>query len=203
MNLLIIAILTVLANYIFKKVIEFIRVQDENLTLKTKEKVVIIISYLIFISLFLIKYRTSEFVFYYLTILYLVITAFIDFKTSDVYKIINIFMGINSIVYLLYLLSLNVDITENIGGILVTTILGIIFTKLDVWAWGDSEIFIVIAPFIATHGYIYILINFFISLVLSGIVNILRSIFTGFRLPTRQSFAPYITVSSLLVMFIR
>ena len=204
MRILIILILTILANYIFKKVIEFINSKDENIVLRKRDKIIIISSYLIFITMFLIKYSSSLiFVFYYLTILYLIITAFIDFKTQYVYCILNIYMGINSAISLLYLLITNVDITPNISGVLITCIVSIILSRLDVWGWGDTEIFMVISPIVATGGAIYIIWNFIISMVLSSVINISNMLFKGFKMPLRQAFAPYITVSSLLIMFVK
>lgn len=200
----IILILTILSSHIFEKVIKFISLQDENIVLKNSEKVIVIISYLIVIYLFSIKYRSNlVFIFYYLTILYLIITAFIDFKIKYVYCILNVFMGINSIIYLIYLLYINVNIVPNIKGILITLIISTIFSKLDVWGWGDSEIFIAIAPIIATGGIIYILINFIIAMALSGLINIIKVFFKGFKIPLRQAFAPYIMFSSLLIMFLK
>lgn len=205
MFLLIIAF-TILAIFIFKKVIFFINENDleVDLNLKKIDKNFILLAYFIFISMFFYKYKLSiAFVFYYITIVYLIITAYIDFKTRYIYTIINVFFGIISFLFLMYLISINIDIRDSIRGIFLTVIISVLFSKLKVWNWGDTEMFIVIAPIIATGGSIYILFNFFISMILSSISAIITFIFKGFKMQSRQAFAPYIAISSLILLFIK
>ena len=103
----------------------------------------------------------------------------------------------------MYLISINVDIRDSIEGLFLTVIISVLFYKLKVWNWGDTEMFIVIAPIIATGGSIYILFNFFISMILSSIAAIINFILKGFKMQSRQAFAPYIAISSLIILFIK
>lgn len=202
MKSIVLATLIILSVYIFKKVIDYISTYYDPIKITEKEKIIMIVFSVIFIDWLLIKFNIGLlFIFYYITILYLLITAFIDFKTQYIYTILNIFMACNSIAYLIYLYLNNQDVLVPLYAILVTSIICGASSILKIWNWGDTEVFIVISPIIATTSISHLYINFALAISLAGLTNLLISILKRFKRSHRQAFAPYIAAASILMIF--
>jgi prepilin signal peptidase PulO-like enzyme (type II secretory pathway) len=194
-------VLMIIASYTSYKVIRFLNDKGEDININNKSILKLSIIYYVYTHILINLYGFSWlFIFYYLTSIYLVVTAYIDFRTKHVYCLLNIVMGIISIIYLIYLIINGIDISKPLIGIVLTLLISILFSKLDIWAWGDSEILIAISPIISLN--INPIFNIMLAIALSGIISIVQLFKTKFKLDSRQAFAPYIMLSSLITLVI-
>lgn len=185
----------------FYLVIKYIRLRDNEIEVNNVEYIIITSIYIFLIYIFFSIYGFSiEFTFKYLVLLYLVITAFIDFKTQYVYCFLNRVMGGIAVVYIIYLINSNVLAIEEMEGIFIAIGIAIVFSLFKVWGEGDSEIFIVISPFIAIYGIEYIIMNFILAMALSGAFNLIALTAKKVKITYQIAFAPYIAISSLLIL---
>lgn len=218
MRSIFLALFVTLALCIFKFTINYISSRvDEKIFFNKKEKLLILILHIAIIDIFLRKYDISIFFFYcYFISIYLLITAFIDFKTQYVYNFLNVIMGVISITYVIYSYMINGTFSMGIYSVLITIAISVLLSILKVWNWGDTEIFIVISPIIARYSILYIYINFSISIILLGSISIIKGLIKlikspknsskdlleSFTKPTRKAFAPYIAISSVITILI-
>lgn len=187
----------------FHLIINYINLNDKEIKVNKEEYILILFIYMICIYTFIKIYGISIMLsFRYLVLNYLVITAFIDLKTKYVYCFLNRIMGCISVAYILYLASKNILLFDDVVAMLMGVSIAIIFGFLKIWGEGDSEIFIVIAPFIATYGTQYIIVNFIIAMSLSAIFNLIAITIKKLNLESQVAFAPYIAISSLLILTI-
>ena len=201
--ILISVVLSLISILFFHLIIKYVSKNDTEIKVSKIVYIILTSIYLIFIYIFINIYGFSiEFIFKYIVLVYLVATAFIDFKTQYVYCFFNRFMGLVAILYIIYLNSHNFIIKENIEGILIAIIISLIFSFLKIWGEGDSEIFIVVSPFIAVYGLEYIIANFVLSMALSAIFNLIGLIAKKVDIKSSIAFAPYIATSSLLILLI-
>ncbi|GEM_PF-2595281 len=156
----IVILLTLLGSIFFIKFINYLERRDitfdPRLKLKEKYKVIILI-YFFLISLLLYKRygMTIIMITYYITAVYLSISAYIDFKVNDVYSFFNVWMFIISILFTTYM-GFKTDVRPFLESLIVCTVIGIIKVKFKMWGKGDTLLLIAIALILGSKGYIYI-----------------------------------------------
>lgn len=196
-------VLGLISTVFFYLIINYIKLNDKEIKVKKEEYILILFIYMICVYTFIKIYGISIMLaFRYLVLNYLVITAFIDLKTKYVYCFLNRIMGCISVAYILYLGSKNILLFDDVIAMLMGVSIALLFGFLKIWGEGDSEIFIVISPFIATYGTQYIIVNFIIAMSLSAIFNLIAITIKKLNLESQVAFAPYIAISSLLILTI-
>lgn len=201
LNLILVLLLSIFFIYNSFRVIEFINSKDDTkITDKRLSRAIISILFSLFIGILYIKYGLSmAFIKYFLLMVYLTVTGYIDHYSRNVYTFISfafftigaVFMGID-----LYY-----------GGSLTTYF--IIFSSILVMClniailgfmgWGDAEVFIITALYI---GSFISLINIFVAFSLAGIVASYRLITRKVKTGDRGALCPYIAVSTSILLFI-
>lgn len=169
---------------------------------------------IISISTFLLSarytYRSIDFYYFYVLSIYLVITAYIDYKTTDIYSFLNYIMfGISCSFILVNWIEGN-PINPMIVSLILVSLVSVIFSVLKVWGWGDTEMLIAISGMVGIKGYIFfdtitipiaIFIMVFSTLIL-GLISIIRILLKRNEFNDRVAFAPYIAISTMLIMIL-
>lgn len=169
-----------------------------------------LMSFLIFLSTTLLYYKYNEsmefYMYFYLSI-YLAITGYIDYKTKNVYTILNYLTMIIGTLYLIYQNNIGIDVKFTI----ICVIIYIIFIKLmgffNLFGDGDTDIFIALAFFISNINFnTFPLVTLLINMVLSNMILIISNIrFVDIkrgRFKEERAFAPSIALSTMLLIFL-
>lgn len=207
-------IYTVIALIMFYLTISFInkiRVNEneEIIKLNTNGKFEMLL--LIVIALINFKFKGSNLVFAYILIVYLMITAYIDFKTKYVYSFLNIIAGCFGVVCLISKSNSISDFISSIVYISIFTLVTFIFTKLNAYGAGDNDIYIVISFFLYNSSYgifnleimlINIILSNVIAIILVCITNITKIEWKKLKFKEEIAFAPSITIATLILMML-
>lgn len=167
---------------------------------------------IISISTFLLSarytYRNIDFYYFYILLIYLVITAYIDYKTTDIYSFLNYIMfGISCLFILMNWLKGN-PIKPMIVSLILVSLISVIFSLLNAWGWGDTEMLIAISSMVGIKGYIFfdtipipvaIFVIVFSTFIL-GVISIIKILLKRNKVNDRVAFAPYIAISTMLIM---
>ena len=161
--------------------------------------------FLIVTLLFFIKFGISI-NFFFLTLLayYLIISAYIDFKTMIVYSIFNYTMILFSIMF--YSLSSYSVEKINLIILILFIIFSIVLEKMGMYGNGDTEIYIVIACFFATVCRSNLLETLLIDMVLANIIiifiNIKKFDLKKLKFKEKVAFIPAIAISTIILCLI-
>ncbi|MBE6049530.1 MAG: hypothetical protein E7214_02430 [Clostridium sp.] len=128
---------------------------------------------------------------------FLIIIAYIDFKTSYVYDIISYPLLIFSIIIFIINVINNIVIANNLKGILLGLLVVLIFEKLNYIGQGDVKVFISIFLFINNNLLCPIFIIIF-SMGISGIYGIYLFLVKKVDLNYRKPLCPSIYIATLL-----
>lgn len=181
---------------------------DQTANIKIKNNF-LIVTVIIFSTLIIyLKYGlTLNFIFIFYLSIYLIVCAYIDFKTMFVYSIFNFITIVISVIYLYLTLKItNFGITNLIINVIIYMVFSFALSKFNVYGEGDSEIFIAISIFIAIKYNVFIIETLLINMVLSNIVAIFMNIknidFKKMKLKNRIAFAPCIAISTMILLVI-
>ncbi len=190
------------------KVIDIISRADNEERLKLNSKAKRTLGFLVFFSTFLIyfKYENSvEFLFYFYLSIYLIITAYIDYKTKKVYCTLNIITIFIAVIFMIYHICIGVDISY----IIISVVIYSCFSLLNLFKCygdGDKEIYIAIGYFVASLNYAefpltILMINMLISDLILIIFNA-KGLITRFKevIKTKDAFAPAIAIATILTI---
>lgn len=198
MNIILVLICT-LVMYLSFNVINYINVKD-NASIKTS---------IIFKTFYSILYGLVAFTIYHkfrftlvtgvysLTALFLMLCAYIDYKTLYVYSFLTIPMLCVSLVFAFYVM-----IKYNMGyyNIIMITLTVAVVSLLAYYnklGWGDVEVYIIICFVLGgTMGMIAVILSHAISVV-SWIKHIIRR---DLSLKTQNALVPYIAVSYIILL---
>lgn len=201
LNLNLVVLASVFIIYNSFRVIECINAKDDiKITDKKLNRVIISIIASLFIGILYIKYSLSiVFLKYFLLMIYLTITGYIDHYTKNVYAFISyaflaiglIFMGVN--------LYNGADIFSCLIIISSILIICLNIAILGLMGWGDVEVFVIIALYI---GSFVSIMNIFIAFSLAGIVAAYRLITKKIKIGDRGALCPYIAISTCIILFV-
>lgn len=193
---------------LFYGAIRIVNMFDQTANIKIKNNF-LIVTVIIFSTLIIyLKYGlTLNFIFIFYLSIYLIVCAYIDFKTMFVYSIFNFITIVISVIYLYLTLKItNFGITNLIINVIIYMVFSFALSKFNVYGEGDSEIFIAISIFIAIKYNVFIIETLLINMVLSNIVAIFMNIknidFKKMKLKNRIAFAPCIAISTMILLVI-
>lgn len=200
-----------IAILIMNYTIEFINENDDvNITINKFDWIFFV--GIFSISTFLLSarysYRSINFFYFYILLIYLLITAYIDYKTTDIYSFLNyIMLGISFSFILLNWLNGN-SIKPMIVSFISVSLISVLFSLLRVWGWGDTEMLISISGMVGIKGSIIfdtisipigIFIMIFSTLILC-IISIIKILLKRNKINDRVAFAPYIALSTMFII---
>lgn len=155
------------------------------------------------------RYNNSiEFYYFYTLFIYLIITAYIDYKTTDIYDFLNYIMLGISILFIVMNYIIGNDIKPLIHSIIYVGIISLIMSFFRVWGGGDTEMFIAISGIIGVKGYVYLgfqpitmgLVNVFLATMVLSVISLVNILIGRYELSRRVAFAPYIAFSSIFIV---
>lgn len=201
-----IIIFTIIGIAAFYGALNIVKKFDKESSIEINKEIGIIILILISTTLLYLKYKlTIDFIFIYYLSIYLIISAYIDYKTMYVYSNLNYITIIISIMYLLVRHN-NLYMKYVVINVIIFLIFTMILSKLKAYGGGDNEIFIAISIFIAIKYQNIpleaLLINMLISDVLIIITNFKEINFKKVRFNKSIAFVPSIAISTMILLLI-
>jgi len=181
---------------------------EEKLKMNNKEKGILVL--MVFLSTFLIyhKYKFSvEFIFYFYLSIYLIITAYIDYKIKKVYCILNILTIFVALIFMMYHLYMGIDISYIIISVIIYSCFSCLLRIFKFYGGGDNEIYIAIGYFVASLSYSHLpLTTLMINMLVSNLVLILinvKGLIKNFKEVSKRkdAFAPAIAIATILIIF--
>ena len=201
LKLILVLLISVFFIYNSFRVIEFINLKDDiKIADKRLNRAIISILFSLFIGILYIKYGLSIiFIEYFLLMVYLTVTGYIDHYSRNVYAFISFafltigagFMGAH--------LYYGTSLTTYIIVISSTFVICLNIAVLGFIGWGDVEVFIITALYM---GSFISLFNIFIAFSLAGIVAAYRLINRKINAGDRGALCPYIAISTSILLFI-
>lgn len=201
LNLILVLLISVFFIYNSFRVIEFINLKDDiKIADKRLNRAIISILFSLFIGILYIKYGLSIiFIEYFLLMVYLTVTGYIDHYSRNVYAFISFafltigagFMGVH--------LYYGASLTTYLIVISSTFVICLNIAVLGFIGWGDVEVFIITALYM---GSFISLFNIFIAFSLAGIVAAYRLINRKIKAGDRGALCPYIAISTSILLFI-
>lgn len=155
------------------------------------------------------RYNNSiEFYYFYALFIYLIITAYIDYKTTDIYNFLNYIMLVISLLFIVMNYIMGNDIKPLIHSIIYVGAISLIMSFFRAWGGGDTEMFIAISGIIGVKGYVYLgfqpitigLVNVFLATMILSVVSLVNILIRRYELSRRVAFAPYIAFSSMFII---
>lgn len=192
----------------FYKAIEFINKNETDIKIDVKNKGLISILVALSTTLLYLKYKTNiEFYMYFYVSIYLLITAYIDYKTKNVYTILNYITMIVGIFFLFYQKSIEVDINITIICVIIYTIFVKVGGYFDWFGGGDTEIFIALSIFVSSINMnLFPLVILLINMILSNLILIISNIknidVKRLKLKEPKAFAPSIAISTMILILL-
>ena len=206
LGVVIIFSLSILGMIIFKMLLNLIE-RCDGIEINKNRKIDVVI--FITTSIFYFKFGFSlNFFFLNLLSYYLIISAFIDYKTMFVYSLFNYFMILMSFIFLVmsyvfngYRLEINTIIIS-----LIFMIANIIFSKIGAYGNGDTEVYVVLTFFfsiICKENLLeLLLIDMLLANVLAIILNIKKFDFKKLKFKRKVAFVPYIALATIILCLI-
>jgi len=191
------------------KVIEVLGKMDDEERLMLNNKAKGTLAFLVFLSTVLIhfKYKNPvEFLFYFYLSIYLIITAYVDYKTKKVYCILNKITVLVAIIFMTYHLLIGRDISNIIISLVIYSCFSCLLTLFKCYGSGDNEIYIAIGYFIAALNCVdFPLTTLIINMIISNLILIIsnaKGLLKRFRETKKKidAFAPSIAIATILVV---
>ena len=193
---------TLLGILLFNLDIKFINSCDDDI-IGVKRSEIVIMTILIAISttLLIFKYDNIDFVYYYYLSIYLLLVAYVDKKTMNIY---TLFPYMTFAVGIIYFFHKNTWVNYNeIIYVIIYIVLIEIFSRNKSFNTGDRDIFISITFFLCSYDTLLtLLLNILLSEFIFIIINIKEIINNKGKLSNPKAFAPYIAMSTYIVIFI-
>ena len=166
-------ILSIISMFIVFFIINLLGKVDKEVCFKmlNKEKGVLALLILFFNTFIYIKYEgTSYYWFYYYLLIYLTVSAYIDYKIQKVYCFLNYITMAVSVVFWGSQVINGVDTIPGVTAYIFFVLISIIFNVTGAYAGGDNEVFIVIGYFIVALNTINPLIKLLLIMLISSIL---------------------------------
>ena len=166
-------ILSIISMFIVFFIIKLLGKVDKEVCFKmlNKEKGVLALLILFFNVFLYVRYKgTSYYWFYYYLLIYLTVSAYIDYKIQKVYCFLNYITMAVSVVFWGSQVINGVDTIPGVTAYIFFVLISIIFNVTGAYAGGDNEVFIVIGYFIVALNTINPLIKLLLIMLISSIL---------------------------------
>ena len=166
-------ILSIISMFIVFFIINLLGKVDKEVCFKmlNKEKGVLALLILFFNVFLYVKYKgTSYYWFYYYLLIYLTVSAYIDYKIQKVYCFLNYITMAVSVVFWGSQVINGVDTIPGVTAYIFFVLISIILNVTGAYAGGDNEVFIVIGYFIVALNTINPLIKLLLIMLISSIL---------------------------------
>ena len=202
-------ILSIISMFIVFFIINLLGKVDKEVCFKmlNKEKGVLALLILFFNVFLYVKYKgTSYYWFYYYLLIYLTVSAYIDYKIQKVYCFLNYITMAVSVVFWGSQVINGVDTIPGVTAYIFFVLISIIFNVTGAYAGGDNEVFIVIGYFIVALNTINPLIKLLLIMLISSILLPLLNFkyFSikkmKFKEGNKIAFVPAIMLSTMIII---
>ena len=166
-------ILSIISMFIVFFIINLLGKVDKEVCFKmlNKEKGVLAMLILFFNVFLYVRYKgTSYYWFYYYLLIYLTVSAYIDYKIQKVYCFLNYITMAVSVVFWGSQVINGVDTIPGVTAYIFFVLISIILNVTGAYAGGDNEVFIVIGYFIVALNTINPLIKLLLIMLISSIL---------------------------------
>ncbi|WP_027099764.1 hypothetical protein [Clostridium paraputrificum] len=166
-------ILSIISMFIVFLIINLLGKVDKEVCFKmlNKEKGVLALLILFFNVFLYVRYKgTSYYWFYYYLLIYLTVSAYIDYKIQKVYCFLNYITMAISLGLWGYQVLNGVDTIPGVTAYIFFVIISFIFKLTGAYAGGDNEVFIAIGYFIVALNTINPLIKLLLIMLMSSIL---------------------------------
>lgn len=166
-------ILSIISMFIVFFIINLLGKVDKEVCFKmlNKEKGVLALLILFFNVFLYVRYKgTSYYWFYYYLLIYLTVSAYIDYKIQKVYCFLNYITMAVSVVFWGSQVINGVDTIPGVTAYIFFVIMSFIFKLTGAYAGGDNEVFIAIGYFIVALNTINPLIKLLLIMLMSSIL---------------------------------
>lgn len=166
-------ILSIISMFIVFFIINLLGKVDKEVCFKmlNKEKGVLALLILFFNVFLYVRYKgTSYYWFYYYLLIYLTVSAYIDYKIQKVYCFLNYTTMAISLGLWGYQVLNGVDTIPGVTAYIFFVIISFIFKLTGAYAGGDNEVFIAIGYFIVALNTISPLIKLLLIMLMSSIL---------------------------------
>lgn len=166
-------ILSIISMFIVFFIINLLGKVDKEVCFKmlNKEKGVLALLILFFNVFLYVRYKgTSYYWFYYYLLIYLTVSAYIDYKIQKVYCFLNYITMAISLGLWGYQVLNGVDTIPGVKAYIFFVIISFIFKLTGAYAGGDNEVFIAIGYFIVALNTINPLIKLLLIMLMSSIL---------------------------------
>lgn len=166
-------ILSIISMFIVFFIIKLLGKVDKEVCFKmlNKEKGVLALLILFFNVFLYVRYKgTSYYWFYYYLLIYLTVSAYIDYKIQKVYCFLNYTTMAVSLGLWGYQVLNGVDTIPGVTAYIFFVIISFIFKLTGAYAGGDNEVFIAIGYFIVALNTINPLIKLLLIMLMSSIL---------------------------------
>ena len=166
-------ILSIISMFIVFLIINLLGKVDKEVCFKmlNKEKGVLALLILFFNVFLYVRYKgTSYYWFYYYLLIYLTVSAYIDYKIQKVYCFLNYITMAISLGLWGYQVLNGVDTIPGVTAYIFFVIISFIFKLTGAYAGGDNEVFIAIGYFIVALNKINPLIKLLLIMLMSSIL---------------------------------
>ena len=166
-------ILSIISMFIVFFIIKLLGKVDKEVCFKmlNKEKGVLALLILFFNVFLYVRYKgTSYYWFYYYLLIYLTVSAYIDYKIQKVYCFLNYITMAISLGLWGYQVLNGVDTIPGVTAYIFFVIISFIFKLTGAYAGGDNEVFIAIGYFIVALNTINPLIKLLLIMLMSSIL---------------------------------
>lgn len=166
-------ILSIISMFIVFFITNLLGKVDKEVCFKmlNKEKGVLALLILFFNVFLYVRYKgTSYYWFYYYLLIYLTVSAYIDYKIQKVYCFLNYITMAISLGLWGYQVLNGVDTIPGVTAYIFFVIISFIFKLTGAYAGGDNEVFIAIGYFIVALNTINPLIKLLLIMLMSSIL---------------------------------
>lgn len=202
-------ILSIISMFIVFFIINLLGKVDKEVCFKmlNKEKGVLALLILFFNVFLYVRYKgTSYYWFYYYLLIYLTVSAYIDYKIQKVYCFLNYITMAISLGLWGYQVLNGVDTIPGVTAYIFFVLISIILNVTGAYAGGDNEVFIVIGYFIVALNTINPLIELLLIMLISSILlPILNFKYFSikkmeFKEGNKIAFIPAIMLSTMIII---
>ena len=202
-------ILSIISMFIVFFIINLLGKVDKEVCFKmlNKEKGVLALLILFFNVFLYVRYKgTSYYWFYYYLLIYLTVSAYIDYKIQKVYCFLNYITMAVSLVFWGSQVINGVDTIPGVTAYIFFVLISIILNVTGAYAGGDNEVFIVIGYFIVALNTINPLIELLLIMLISSILlPILNFKYFSikkmeFKEGNKIAFVPAIMLSTMIII---
>ncbi|SMC29001.1 Type IV leader peptidase family protein [Clostridium acidisoli DSM 12555] len=202
-NILILIIVSIFFIVSSFKLIGYINIKDsQHISCKLINKInLCIVSSILNILLYLKVGLNFEYIVYFILIIFITMTAYIDYFTHYIYKITTFpMLSISFVYYAINIMENNVCI-DSFVSIFFSYVMLKVFSRLNWIGDGDVDVFVIIS-FIIFKDNTLAIIDIILSMSISGLVGIFMLVTKKADLNHRKPLCPSIAIATYIILLI-